>query len=86
MALIDRVRRDNDATATMAIVYVVWFFLGTIGVHRMISGRVGSGVTMLVLNGLGWLTFLIGIGFVIWAALGIWWIIDAFLIPGWVRR
>jgi TM2 domain-containing membrane protein YozV len=50
-----------------------------------VTGHVGTGFLMLLLNGLGWLTFWFGLGFLIWGALGLWWLIDALLIPGLVR-
>lgn len=83
MAIIDR--SNADATGMTIIVYVVWFFLGSLGVHRFVTGRVFSGLMMLALNGLGWLTFWFGLGFLIWGVLGLWWLIDALLIPGMVR-
>ncbi len=84
MAIIDRT--NADATSTTILVYVAWFFLGMFGVHRFLTGHVASGIGMLLLNGLGWLTFWFGLGFIIWGALGLWWLVDAFLIPGMVRR
>ena len=86
MAVIDRYRDPADATVATILVYVAWFFLGTVGVHRFVTGRVGSGVGMILLNGLGWLTFWFGLGFVLWGVLGLWWLVDALLIPGWLRR
>ncbi len=85
MAVIDRYRDPADATGMTIVVYLIWFFLGNLGVHRMVTGRVGTGVLMLVLHGLGWLTWWLGIGLFIWGVVGIWWLIDAFLIPGWLR-
>lgn len=85
MAVIDQFRSPGDATLATVITYVVWFFLGSLGAHRFITGRVGSGLGMLALNGLGWLTFWFGLGFLIWGALGLWWLVDAVLIPGWLR-
>jgi TM2 domain-containing membrane protein YozV len=85
MAVIDRYRSNADATGVTILVYVAWFFLGMLGVHRFITGHVGSGLLMLLLNGLGWLTFWFGLGFLIWGALGLWWLVDALLIPGMVR-
>jgi TM2 domain-containing membrane protein YozV len=85
MALIDRTSSNADATGMTIIVYAVWFFLGLLGVHRFVTGHVFSGVMMLLLNGLGWLTFWFGLGFLLWGLLGIWWVIDALLIPGMVR-
>ncbi len=86
MAAIDRYRRPSDAIGVTILVYVAWFFLGMFGVHRFITGHVGSGLLMLLLHGLGWLTFWFGLGFLLWGALGVWWLVDALLIPGWVRR
>lgn len=86
MAAIDRIRNEADATGMTIVVYMVWFFLGNLGVHRLITGRVGSGLLMLVLHGLGWLTFWFGLGFVIWGVVGLWWLVDALLIPGWLRE
>lgn len=85
MAVIDRYRDPADATGMTIVVYLIWFFLGNLGVHRMVTGRVGSGLLMLVLHGLGWLTFWFGLGFIIWGLVGVWWLIDALLIPGWLR-
>lgn len=86
MAVIDPYRNEADATGMTIIVYLVWFFLGNLGVHRMITGRVGTGLIMLLLHGLGWLTWWFGLGFLIWGFVGVWWLIDAVLIPGWLRR
>lgn len=36
-----------------AIVFVLWFFLGSLGVHRFYTGQIGYGVCILLL---GWLT------------------------------
>ena len=65
--------------------YILWFFLGFFGVHRMYLGRVGSGIAMLVLHGLAWLTYWILIGWFGFGILGLWWLIDALLIPGMAR-
>ena len=87
MAIIDRYRNPADATGMTIVVYLVWFFLGNIGIHRIITGRVGSGLLMMLLHAFGWLTlWLLGFGFIVWGLVGIWWVIDAFLIPGWLRE
>ena len=85
MAVIDRYREPGDTNAMMVVSYLVWFFLGNLGIHRMINGRVGTGLIMLLLHGLGWLTWWFGLGFIIWGLVGLWWLLDALLIPGWVR-
>ncbi|WP_417512803.1 TM2 domain-containing protein [Minwuia sp.] len=85
---------DNQASANAAeyedkrksvlAAYVVWFFLGWLGLHRVYLGRIVSAVLMFVL-------WLIGSGItaVIWLPIflipwGLWWLLDAFLIPGMV--
>ncbi|WP_419813973.1 hypothetical protein [Glacieibacterium sp.] len=91
MSVIERPRDRNvgepaDPVSATVLTYVVWFFLGNLGGHRFITGRVGTGLIMLLLHGLGWLTFWFGLGFLIWGVVGVWWLIDALLIPGWIRR
>ncbi len=61
--------------------YLLWFFLGGFGAHRFYLGRTGSGIGMLLLGLLGWIPLFLG-----WAVLGIWWLIDAFLIPDIIRQ
>jgi TM2 domain-containing membrane protein YozV len=86
---------SSDAQALIAfeagkkstgLAYVLWFFLGGFGGHRFYIGRTGSAVAILLINIFGWLTIAIGIGVAMLVGLGIWLIVDAFLIPGWVRR
>jgi TM2 domain-containing membrane protein YozV len=64
----------NKKTALVA--YLLWFFLGLFGGHNFYLGRTGVAVTQLILS-------LILIGMVITI---FWVLVDAFLIPGWVRR
>lgn len=52
------------------------FFLGALGIHRFYLGRIGSGIVMLVLNAIGWLTTGFIIGFGILAFVEIWALID----------
>ncbi len=70
----------NRKSALLA--YLLWFFLGLFGIHRMYLGRVTSGIAMLVLHGLSWLTYWVLIGIAGFGILGLWWLIDALLIPG----
>ena len=60
--------------------YVLWCFLGGFGAHRFYLGRTGSGIAQLLLMVLGWVPLFLG-----WAVLGIWWLVDAFLIPDMIR-
>ena len=64
----------NKKTALVA--YILWFFLGAFGAHNFYLNRKGVAITQLVLS----LT-------VIGLAITVFWVlVDAFLIPGWIRR
>lgn len=82
----DRMMRYDANRKSVLLGYLLWFFLGWFGVHRMYLGRVGSGLFMLALHGVSWLTHFILIGYLGFAVLGLWWLIDALLIPGMARR
>ena len=76
-------RVSNEARST-SVAYLLWFFLGGVGAHRFYLGRSGSGVAMLVLFVLGWATIAFVVGIFLLIPLGIWMLVDAFLIPGMV--
>jgi len=85
---------SNDTQALMAFesskksagfAYLLWFFAGAFGGHRFYLGRTGSAVGMLALNIFGWLLILAaGAGLFLLGALGVWLLVDLFLIPGMV--
>ncbi|HVV62943.1 MAG TPA: TM2 domain-containing protein [Pseudolabrys sp.] len=64
----------NKKTALVA--YILWFFLGLFGGHNFYLKRTGVAVAQLILS-----ITLIGMVITI-----VWVFVDAFLIPGWVRR
>jgi TM2 domain-containing membrane protein YozV len=69
----------RDSTK-LIVALLLWFFVGTLGVHRMYLGHTGSGVAMLLLSLVGWTTVWFCIGFVPLIAVSIWWLIDVFLL------
>ncbi len=64
----------NKKTAVVA--YLLWFFLGLFGGHNFYLGRTGVAVAQLILS-----ITVIGLLITIF-----WVLVDAFLIPGWVRN
>lgn len=61
---------------SLAVTYILWFFLGMFGAHRFYLEKMGTAVAMLILT-----LSLIGI-VVSW----VWWIVDLFLNPSMVRE
>lgn len=83
----NRAMMEYDAARKSALLaYVLWFFLGFLGAHRLYANRVPSGLLQLVLHGFGWLTAAIVVGYIFLALWAAWWLIDALLIPGWIRE
>lgn len=71
---------------SVGVAYLLWLFLGGFGGHRFYAGKTGSAVAMLLLLIVGGFATLFVFGFVLLVVLGIWVIVDAFLIPGWIRQ
>lgn len=67
--------------------YAFWFFFGGLGAHRFYLGSPVSGAIQLSLTPIsyGLLASKSLAGLAIMPALGLWLIVDAFLIPGMVR-
>lgn len=61
------------------LAYVLWWFLGLFGAHRFYNGRTGSGIAMLLISFVGIFTL------IPLFVTGIWWLVDAFLVHGWVN-
>lgn len=76
-------RLANDKKST-AVAYVLWFFLSGFGAHRFYAGKIGSAVVMMLLFWIGAFTAVFFVGLLLLGVFGIWWIIDGFLIPGWI--
>ncbi|GAB3057950.1 NINE protein [Virgibacillus ainsalahensis] len=74
------------AQRSLALAYILWFFLGQIGIHRFYTGRVATGTMQLLLGIFGWATTAIFIGWIPLVFLWFWLFIDIFLIPGMCRN
>lgn len=69
----------NNKKKSTGVLWALWLFLAGFGAHQFYLGNTGKGVGYLALNFAGWLTFWFGLGFLFWAAAGVWFIVDAFL-------
>lgn len=70
----------------MVVAYLLLIFLGYFGVHRFYAGAKTSGIVMLVLFAVSWVLSFFIIGFIGFAIIGIWWLIDLFLLHGLIVR
>ena len=77
-------RYDANKKSVM-VAYVLWFFFGWLGAHRFYLRRIASAVVMLVLCIVSVPLTIVAIGYVGFAVLGVWALVDAFLIPGLTR-
>lgn len=76
----------DAAKKELVLAYLLWFFLGSFGVHRLYMGRTFSGLLMALLHVASWALTIVFIGFIGLGVIGLWWLIDAILIIGWVER
>jgi len=74
--------RYDAAKKSTLVAYLLWFFVGFIGVHRFYLGATGSGIAMMVIFLLSIPLVLVAVGFLGFLVLGIWWLVDGLLIPG----
>jgi TM2 domain-containing membrane protein YozV len=70
---------------SLAVAYLLWLILGGLGGHRFYNGKIITGGLILLMNIIGVVLAPVGIGFLLLVPAWIWILIDAFLIPGWIR-
>ncbi len=72
----DVVTKSTKSDKSWVAAAVLNFFVGFLGIHRFYLGRIGSGVTMLLLQVIGWLTAGLIIGIPIMIFVFIWDFVD----------
>lgn len=81
-----RLMRFEASKKSVLVAYLLWFFLGWLGVHRFYLGYTMSAVIMVALWLIGTVLSIILIGYVILLIPALWWVVDLFLIPGMARE
>ena len=75
-----------DANKRSALLsYALWLFGGWFGLHRFYNGRPGSAFLLIALHIIGFVLTVVFIGYAILGIVWLWILIDALLIPAWVR-
>jgi TM2 domain-containing membrane protein YozV len=69
-------QRISNEKPSAGVAYLLCFFLGVFGAHRLYLGQRGTGIVMLIL----------GLTFFGWIISGPWAFIDLFLIPSIIQR
>jgi hypothetical protein len=77
----------SEQDTSLLTAYVLWFFLGLVGAHRMFCKHILSGMAQLVLTFVLFLASL-AFGYVYLFAIPplLWWLFDATQVAGWVRN
>jgi TM2 domain-containing membrane protein YozV len=76
---------DANKKSTL-VAYLLWFFLGYFGAHRFYLGSTGPAIAQLIITLVSIITSFFIIGLVGLFAMFIWWVVDAFLIPGMIAN
>ena len=77
--------RYDAGKKSVGIAYLLWFFLGWLGLHRFYLARPLSGILMLILTAISTVLTIVVIGHFGLFIVGVWWLLDALLIPGMTR-
>ena len=80
-----RLMRFEANRKSILVAYLLWFFLGGLGVHRFYLGRTTSALVLLGLTVAGVIFSVVAIGALILIVPAIWMLVDLFLIPGMTR-
>ena len=77
-------QRVNSSAPNIFVAYLIWFFLGYLGIHRMFLGQ-PKGVIMLIVCALSFVLSIVMVGLLGFVILFIWWVYDAIQIPKWIE-
>lgn len=83
LALLESEMRAKEKN--MILAYLLWFFLGTFGVHNFYAGNSKSGIGKLILLVASIILSFVLIGVFGFVILGIWVLVDAFLLYRWIN-
>ena len=78
----ETIMRFEANKKSAVIAYVLWFFLGALGAHRFYLKRNLTALAILALTILSAVLSAVGVGFLLFTVVGVWLIVDIFLIPG----
>jgi TM2 domain-containing membrane protein YozV len=81
----DEMTHEGATQKNTTVAYLLWFFLGGFGAHRMYCDRMKSGLGMLGLFVASCVLTLVVVGVVGFIALTAWWVVDAFHIGKWIN-
>lgn len=84
--LVSRLDRPPVPGPSLALAYALLLLAGAFGCHRFHLGHRATGLSMLALLVGGLLTAPFLIGLIPLMVLGLWLVLDLFLLPGLVRR
>lgn len=79
-------QRVTNEAKSAGVAYLLLVFFGGFGAHRFYLGHTGSATAMLIMFILGWLTLALVVGAALLVIVGLWCLIDLFLIPGMVQQ
>jgi len=82
----NKMMRYDANKKSMLVAYILLFFLGMLGAHRFYLGETKTGLIMLALFVGGSALSVVGIGMLGVAAVGVWVVVDLFLIPSIVSK
>lgn len=75
-----------NRSKSLVVAFLLWFFLGTLGIYNFYLGNSSRGWLMVILTIVAFITLIVLIGFVIFIGLFILWIVDAIAMSSKVQK